>query len=201
MSSEAGSGKVVALSGVDRALLKQARVEFRRWKDTFTAMIRRKSSIAWYRDGKGKITYKFILPTDLFKVIYEIQIQEKVKAQIEHAERQFRKTGRWALTRKEIEQQALKNLQREFMAASVSALEKICAAHQKDLEPELEKKDLEPELEKDPAPIEEEQARETLAKMREHLAAEERTVEDAMANIQAELDARADAAEKPDVSV
>lgn len=192
MNVEKASGKVVPLKPtVDRATLKKARLEFRRWKDTFTEMIRRKSSISWYRDPRGKMAYKFILPPDLFKVIYDIQINERVKAQLDHAQRQFKERGIVLPPRKEIEQQALKNLQREFMAASVSALEKICAAQQPEPVQEATKA---PEL------VEEQAARETLARMRQHIAASGDTIDQAMENIKAEIEARNET-EKSDAQV
>lgn len=134
---------------------KKAQQDFKAWKRTFVRMLNKDSQIEWRRDAKGEFHYKFILSAELCKVVYEIQVNERIRAQLEQAKEICAKKGVVMPTQQEIERVAMANIQQEFMVSTMNTMKQL----------QQPTRDARP-VEEAPAPTEDEEAA-ALAKIRD----------------------------------
>lgn len=164
---------------IPKETAKKAQREFKRWKQTFVKMINRGCNIEWRRMADGSFGYKFILPSELCKIVYEIQVNERIRAQMEHAARHCKEKGIVMPSKQEIERIALANLQQEFMAITMRTMQQM-QQPAADAEP---KKD-------EPTAEEEAEAQAKIQQLREQLVKGEGAIDDATAKIKEELATR-----------
>lgn len=110
---------------IPKDITRKAKKEFRAWKETLIHMINRGCQIEWRRTPDGQFHHKFILAPTLCKIVYEVQIQERIYAQREHAARACKEKGIAMPTDQEIERIAIMSLQQEFMAHTVTTMQQL----------------------------------------------------------------------------
>lgn len=110
---------------IPKAKAKKARQDFKAWKSTFVRMLNKDSQISWMRDRKGEFHYKFILSPELCKIVYEVQVNERIRAQLEQAKEICAKKGVVMPTQQEIERIAMANIQQEFMVSTMQTMKQL----------------------------------------------------------------------------
>lgn len=170
---------------IPRDVAKAVQKKFRQWKQTFIHMINRECQIEWQRAADGTFGYRFILSPELCKIVYEVQINERIRAQMDHAQKICKEKGVVMPTTQEIERIAFANLAQEFMAFTMQTMKKL-----QQPAGDAEKKPKEEEVTPADDGLSEEDAAEKIRQLRAQLVKGAQKVDEAGDKIKAELDRR-----------